>query len=69
MKFYDLNLRGQNYDNDLALVKEANKFGWDYLNLNYSPENFEKALEYKDDLIIPITYFYNGGEFYGKVFK
>ena len=30
MKFYDLNLRGQNYDNDLALVKEANKFGWDY---------------------------------------
>ena len=51
MKFYDLNLRGQNYDNDLALVKEANKFGWDYLNLNYSPENFEKALEYKDDLI------------------
>ena len=51
MKFYDLNLRGQNYDNDLALVKEANKFGWDYLNLNYSPDNFEKALEYKDDLI------------------
>ena len=51
MKFYDLNLRGQNYDNDLALVKEANKFGWDYLNLNYSSLNFEKALEYKEDLI------------------
>lgn len=51
MKFYDLNLRGQNYDNDLALVKEANKFGWDYLNLNYSPDNFENALEYKDELI------------------
>ena len=50
MKFYDLNLRGQNYDNDLALIKEANKFGWDYLNLNYSHDNFEKALEYKDDL-------------------
>lgn len=51
MKFYDLNLRGQNYENDLALVKEANKFGWDYLNLNYSPDNFENALEYKDELI------------------
>lgn len=50
MKFYDLNLRGQNYDNDLALVKEANKFGWDYLNLNYSHDNFEKALEYNGDL-------------------
>ena len=51
MKFYDLNLRGQNYDNDLALVKEANKFGWDYLNLNYSHDDFEKAIEYKEDLI------------------
>ena len=34
MKFYDLNLRGQNYDNDFALVNEANKFGWDNLNQN-----------------------------------
>ena len=33
------------------MVKEANKFGWDYLNLNYSPDNFENALEYKDELI------------------
>ena len=51
MKFYDLNIRGQNFDNDLALVKEANKFGWDYLNLNYSHDYFDKALQYKDDLI------------------
>ncbi|AMK15405.1 ribonuclease P protein component 3 [Methanobrevibacter olleyae] len=51
MKFYDLNLRGQDYENDLALVKEANKFGWDYLNLNYSYSNFDKAIQYKDDLI------------------
>ena len=51
MKFYDLNLRGQNYENDLALVKEANKFGWDYLNLNYAHDNFDIALQYKDDLI------------------
>ena len=51
MKFYDLNLRGQNYENDLALVKEANKFGWDYLNLNYSHDNFDEAIQYKDDLI------------------
>ncbi len=51
MKFYDLNLRGQNYEKDLALVMEANKFGWDYLNLNYSHDSFEEAIEYKDDLI------------------
>lgn len=50
MKFYDLNLRGQNYERDLALVKEANKFGWDYLNLNYSSSDFEKSIQYLDDL-------------------
>ena len=50
MKFYDLNLRGQNYERDLALIKEANKFGWDYLNLNYSHDNFDIALQYLDDL-------------------
>ena len=46
-----MNLRGQDFDKDLALVLEANKFGWDYLNLNYFPENFDKAIQYKDDLI------------------
>ena len=50
MKFYDLNLRGQDYENDLALIKEANKFGWDYLNLNYSYSSFDNALQYLDDL-------------------
>lgn len=51
MKFYDLNLRGQSYEKDLALVMEANKFGWDYLNLNYFHDSFEEAIEYKDELI------------------
>ena len=50
MKFYDLNLRGQNFENDLALVREANKFGWDYLNLNYSYTDFEDSIQYLDDL-------------------
>lgn len=51
MKFYDMNLRGQDFDKDLALVLEANKFGWDYLNLNYFHDNFDEAIQYKDDLI------------------
>ena len=46
-----MNLRGQDYEKDLALVTEANKFGWDYLNLNYSHEKFDEAIQYKDDLI------------------
>ena len=46
-----MNLRGQDFDKDLALVLEANRFGWDYLNLNYFPDNFDKAIQYKDDLM------------------
>ena len=57
MKFYDLNLRGQDYENDLALVRQANKFGWDYLNLNYSHDNFDEAIQYKDDLIDELSSF------------
>ena len=45
-----MNLRGQNYENDLALIKEANKFGWDYLNLNYSYADFDESIQYLDDL-------------------
>ena len=50
MKFYDMNLRGQSFEKDLALIREANKFGWDYLNLNYSSLNFDNAILYIDDL-------------------
>ena len=50
MKFSDLNLRGQNYEKDLALIKEANKFGWDYLNLNYTYADFDESIQYLDDL-------------------
>lgn len=51
MKFHDLNIRGQNFYNDFKLIKEASKFGWNYLNLNYSPDYFNKSLDYKEDLI------------------
>lgn len=50
MKFYDLNIRGQNFNNDLKLIQEAHKFGWNHLNLNYSPDYFNKALDYQEDL-------------------
>ena len=57
MKFYDLNIRGTDYDNDLALIKEAYKFGWDYHNLNYSQDYFKEALSYKKDLLQEISRF------------
>ena len=51
MKFYDLNIRGSDYNQDLSLIKEASRFGWDYLNLNYSIEGFKESLKYKGELI------------------
>lgn len=57
MRFYDMNIRGKNYQNDLALIKEAYKFGWDYLNLNYSADYYKEALSYYDDLVEDILAF------------
>lgn len=55
MKFYDLNVRGQNFDNDLKLIKEASKFGWNHINLNYSPDYYKKAQDYYNELSQEVT--------------
>jgi len=51
MKYYDLNLKGNNYTADRELILESHRLGWDYFNLLFSPEKYEIASEYKDDLI------------------
>lgn len=51
MKYYDLNLKGNSYDYNKKLILEAHRLGWDYFNLLFSPEKYEEAIEYKDDLI------------------
>ena len=51
MKFYDMNMRGANYNHDLSMIKEASRFGWDYINLNYSIDGFKESLKYKEELI------------------
>lgn len=66
MKFHDLNIRGTDYNNDLALIKEAYKFGWDYLNLNYSQDHYKEALSYKDDLLEEISLFDWNGSYRNK---
>lgn len=50
MKFHDLNLKGKNYKLDKDLILDAYNLGWDYVNLNYSTENFKKAINYKNEL-------------------
>jgi len=54
MKFHDLNLKGRNYKYDKDLILDSYNLGWNYVNLNYSTENFKKAINYKDKLTIEI---------------
>jgi ribonuclease P/MRP protein subunit RPP1 len=51
MIYHDFNLKGNNYVSDMELILEAHKLGWNYLNLIYSPEVFEKAVNHKEKLI------------------
>ena len=50
-----MNMRGANYNHDLSMIKEASRFGWDYINLNYSIDGFKESLKYKEELIEEAT--------------
>ena len=50
MKYYDLNIRGNSYQSDLRLILEANRLGWTYVNLIYSPDKYNLALDYRGKL-------------------
>lgn len=50
MKYYDLNIRGHSYESDLRLILEANRLGWTYVNLIYSPDKYNSALKYREEL-------------------
>ena len=48
--FFDLNVKGNSYDNNLKLAEEASKYGWDHINFSYNQNKFANALEFKKDL-------------------
>ncbi|MGL4669661.1 MAG: hypothetical protein ACRCVG_03555, partial [Methanobacteriaceae archaeon] len=50
MNFTDLNINGSNFHNDLALAKEASYLGWKSVFFTYSPNNYNNAVEYINDL-------------------
>ncbi|RBQ22922.1 Ribonuclease P protein component 3 [Candidatus Methanobinarius endosymbioticus] len=50
MKCYDLNIKGNSYNCNKELILEAHRLGWDYFNLLFSPESYEKAIKYKNNL-------------------
>ena len=48
--FFDLNIKGNSYENNLKLAIEASKYGWDHINFSYNQNKFNEALEFKEDL-------------------
>ena len=48
--FFDLNIRGSSLENNTKLAIEASKYGWDHINFSYSQNDFQDALNLKDDL-------------------
>lgn len=49
--FFDLNIKGSSYEDNLELANEAFKYGWEHVNFSYNQNNFSDALHYKDDLL------------------
>ena len=49
--FFDLNIKGNSFENNLKLAVEASKYGWDHINFSYNQDDYSDALEFKNDLI------------------
>lgn len=47
---FDLNIKGDSYNNNLKIAVEASNYGWKHINFSYTPEEFTNALSFKDDL-------------------
>lgn len=62
---FDLNIKGNSYDNNLILAKQASKYGWKHINFAYNQNNYNDALIFKNDIqkeledIIDIDYTLN----------
>jgi ribonuclease P/MRP protein subunit RPP1 len=48
--FFDLNIRGNNLENNIALANQAAQYGWNHINFSYNQNDFKKALSLKDEL-------------------
>ena len=44
--FFDFNVKGNSYDNNLKLAMEASKYGWNHINFSYDQNKFMGALEF-----------------------
>lgn len=48
--FFDLNIKGSSFDNNIKLAKHLQKYGWNHINFSYFQDDFKTALKYKDEL-------------------
>ena len=48
--FFDLNVKGSSFENNLRFAYEASNYGWDHINFSYNQNDFEDALYFKSDL-------------------
>ncbi|WP_407422495.1 ribonuclease P protein component 3 [Methanobrevibacter sp.] len=48
--FFDLNIKGNSYENNLKLASEASKYGWNHINFSYNQDNYSNALKFKNEL-------------------
>ena len=53
--FFDLNIKGNTFENNLELAIEAKKYGWNHINFSYNQDNFKNSLEFRDDLKEELT--------------
>ena len=62
---FDLNIKGNSYDENLILALQASEYGWKHINFSYNQNEFDNALTFKNDLknelkdIIDIDYTLN----------
>ena len=48
--FFDLNIKGSSLENNIKLAAEASKYGWEHINFSYNQNDFQNALDLKEDL-------------------
>lgn len=48
--FFDLNIKGSGLENNIKLATEAFKYGWSHINFSYNQNEFQNALNFKDEL-------------------
>lgn len=48
--FFDLNVKGGSLENNIELARQAYEYGWEHINFSYGQNDFQSALNSRDDL-------------------